>query len=423
MADVIVRKTRKGKRYYARGYIGELDEAGNARRTCKLMLTDREGHAIDSITQARAEAERLEAEAEKRAYRVKNGIPDPKPVAPAAAPLTVNALCDKFLKEYSRPKIQDINMYRRQMRSLMKKHIRPALGAKLATDVTRKDVERLRDQVAAKKSAQTTVHVMNCISRLYRWSIREEIVAGVNPATEIERPTIPKPAIEVYSPEQVGELLDAAEGANDWPRFIAAALGFYCGLRYGECAGLTWPCIDYDGGRVIVARSYRKVPKNGKVQEAPLPPQLAVILKRWQAVCPESAERLVIPIAKKRGKGMRMANPKDLNIRELLDAAKDKEHPFHALRHSLGSELDRQGATPAEIRDHGRWSSLEMVNRYVHSAPERLKANAAKLNAVRKPIAGVASIDEARQRRSLDTGADTEIHAPLDTNAESAKVS
>src|SRR5262245_8168087 len=134
MADVIKRKTKKGVRYYARGFI-ELNPDGTVRRTCKLILVNGEGVPITNMALANAEAERLEDEAEKRSYRIKNNIPEPKPPEPAKAPLTLAQLIDKFLKEYQGERVKDRDDYIQDARSLLGKHVKPALGRWPAAEI------------------------------------------------------------------------------------------------------------------------------------------------------------------------------------------------------------------------------------------------------------------------------------------------
>src|SRR5438552_2933291 len=126
MIDVLKRKTRRGWRYYVRGMLA-MDGSGNLHRTSKLVLTDGAGNPICDRGQAYAEGERLEKEAEARGYRIRQGIPDPKPQEPTAKPLTISELADKFLTEYARPKIKDLAQYRRDAKCILKQHIRPAL--------------------------------------------------------------------------------------------------------------------------------------------------------------------------------------------------------------------------------------------------------------------------------------------------------
>src|SRR5205814_126546 len=108
---------------------------------------------------------------EAKADRVRKGLPEPVPAAAATKPLTVGELADKFLAEYNRPKIKDIETYRRDARWVLGRYIRPALGTKNAHQVTRKDIEQLRESITASgKSPQTCVHVLKCLSRMYRWA-------------------------------------------------------------------------------------------------------------------------------------------------------------------------------------------------------------------------------------------------------------
>src|SRR5207244_1076646 len=97
----------------------ELDTSGKPRRTSKLLVVDGEGQPVTSRAQALAEAERLEKETEARAERIRRGLPEPLPPAPAIEPLTVDQLCDRFLRDYSRRRIKDLVSYRIFARTIM----------------------------------------------------------------------------------------------------------------------------------------------------------------------------------------------------------------------------------------------------------------------------------------------------------------
>ncbi len=86
-----------------------------------------------------------------------------------------------------------------------------------------------------------------CLSDAVRWG-----VLARNPADLVDRPSAPRPAIQVWSPDQVRTFL--ASSSNDrlaplW-RLIATT-----GLRRGEALGLRWGDVDAIGSRITVQQS------------------------------------------------------------------------------------------------------------------------------------------------------------------------
>jgi len=422
MAYVFRRKTRKGWRYYAEGLL-EVDAQGELRRNSKLLLTDGDGHAIESMAQARDGGARLEREAEARADRIRKGLPEPKPPAPAPVALTVNQVADRFLAEYSRPRIKDLEKYRAFARSKFTHYILPALGQKLASDVTRKDVERLRDDILSKRSKQTVVHVLKVISRMYRWARKEGIITCENPTAEVERPSVQLGKPDYYTAGELEKMLATAETMGIGYLKPAVALGAYLGLRLGEICGLRWIDCDLERGLITVARSWATTTKNEEVKTVPANPELVVMLRQWREKCPATKDGLVIAMPRARGKGARAVNPHDMRkVKDLLVAAgvHVPQHYNHALRHAFATLLAAEGTHPVELRELGRWKSMSQVERYAHAMPARLSAQVARLSFAPKLPADIASMDQARRQQMADDH--TRHHMEADTATDDAGV-
>lgn len=72
-----------------------------------------------------------------------------------------------------------------------------------------------------------------------------------NPADHIELPAGARIPARVWTPEQVGQFLDACVRDQLGPLFHVIA---YCGLRRGEACGLLWTDVDLETGVLRVAR-------------------------------------------------------------------------------------------------------------------------------------------------------------------------
>ena len=88
-----------------------------------------------------AEARRMLVQIEARIARGEVGI-----VEKTAAP-TVEALVARFLTEYRRPRIKDVDRYRMFAQAALRR-VLPVLGDRRADAVTAADVARLRDGLA-----------------------------------------------------------------------------------------------------------------------------------------------------------------------------------------------------------------------------------------------------------------------------------
>lgn len=167
-----------------------------------------------------------------------------------------------------------------------------------------------------------------------------------SPAEMAELPRRPPPPqrARAMTPEEVGRLLDAAQGTRYYPMvFLALALG----LRRGELLGLRWEDVDWARDELHVRRAVVAVdgkPVVGGLKTAssqrvlPLLPEVRTLLLEWRAhlrdagldggfIFPSSAGPEV-PIA-----------PRTLDRawRSLLQRAGLPHYRFHDLRHTFAT--------------------------------------------------------------------------------------
>jgi integrase len=293
------------------------------------------------------------------------------------------SLAEQFLADYAPPRLKDLEEYRRQATSILRRHVLPALGEMPVMSVRRRDVEAMRDRVLrAGRSKQTAVHVMNLASRLLKWAVGQELVGPVDPFAGVDRPSLAHTeSVDFLDAAEVPRLLAHAE--EHGPPLVYSMIGtcIYAGLRRGELAGLRWRDIDFAAGRLTVARSYRRLPKGGKIRHLGLHPELARVLRQWRERCPETPEGLVFPIPGKGG--YRMLNRAELlGLPELLREARchTPDKPWHALRHTFAAHAVMAGVSLYTVKELLGHASIEMTQRYAHLAPDYLGREVARLN-------------------------------------------
>ena len=103
-----------------------------------------------------------------------------------------------------------------------------------------------------------------------------------NPVASLERPRLPKRAgIDVYSREEVMQLVRTAESEQDAAIFLTAA---FTGLRQGELLGLRWGAVDFGADLIRVTQSYTHgrvdTPKSGHGRAVPMMFDVAEVLAR-----------------------------------------------------------------------------------------------------------------------------------------------
>ena len=144
---------------------------------------------------------------------------------------------------------------------------------------------RLKDKVAP-KTASVDIKTLNAaFNRAERYSVILK-----NPVTAVELPKVESSERDIFTPEQVAQLLNTAGYKSEW--FTLILLGYFTGQRLGDCATLEWKNVNMQK-RVI----YFKQIKTGKNVQVPMSDDLNEHLQFLtefidsKFVCPELAER------------------------------------------------------------------------------------------------------------------------------------
>jgi integrase len=86
-----------------------------------------------------------------------------------------------------------------------------------------------------------------------------------NPAANATPPRVPKNELSPPNPDQVGELLRAANELDaEFGRFVHVAAT--TGARRGELCALRWNCIDFELKTLSIGRSFAEV-KGGLIEK------------------------------------------------------------------------------------------------------------------------------------------------------------
>ena len=328
----------------------------------------RKQRASHQPTQALARRYLLEIEG--RIARGLIGIPEPAPPPP-----TVAELVERFLTEYSRAKIKDLDKYRVYARTALRRAL-PLLGAMRADAVTAADVDRLRHALGKVCAAGSVRVTLDFLHTVYSWAQRAAIL-DLNPLRGVEKPASGA-SIDFLTQAEVQALLSWTErraatgGLPEHLQHACICTALHTGLRRGELFGLRWLDVDLQARRLTVARSYRGTPKSGKTRHLRLPDALIPTLNAWMRDCPRTGEGLVFPIVS--GKP-RMGGDFDLLGLPTLfrDAGcRPLARPWHALRHTFASHFIMAGGNILSLQRILGHSDIKMTLVYAHLAPDFL---------------------------------------------------
>lgn len=281
---------------------------------------------------------------------------------------TVADLVARFVTEYQRPRIKDVESYRAERRSVLQR-VLPALGKLRTALVTNADIVKLRDALSLRYAPGTVRNVLGVISVMFNWAIKRDL-APHNPCRGVERP-IADQSLDFLSRGEVRRLLDASAAASRL-QHVAVALAVHTGLRKGELFGLRWIDLDLETRRLTVARSFNTTPKSGKPRHIRLPVELLPLLRQWRDECPPSPDGLVLP------RGLtesRMANPDAMcGLPRLMQQAgiRKLRHPWHALRHTFASHFVMSGGSILALSKILGHADVKVSMIYAHLAPDFL---------------------------------------------------
>lgn len=234
-------------------------------------------------------------------------------------------------------------------------------------------IEHLRGFVAAKfddAKAASIARKISCLRTFFNYLVKKRLVKH-NPAELLSTPKVRTPLKNYLSVDEVFTLLDGArpEGPLGHRDMAMWEIGYGCGLRISEIAGLDLRDVDLDEGWV------RTVGKGDKERQVPLGRKAEQALKRYLSVrgellTPETPDGAVF--LNHRGGRLTTRSIRRLFKQHLIKAGLDASITPHGLRHSFATHLLDSGADLRGIQELLGHSSLSTTQRYTHVSIERL---------------------------------------------------
>jgi integrase len=263
---------------------------------------------------------------------------------------TVGELIDAYLVKYARPHKKSAAQDER----MLNKDVRPVLGDRKLSSVSRRDLIAILDDVAARAPVSGN-RLQQVVRKMFRWAVRQGLVEH-SPATEIDPPGGPEvPRDRALSDDEIVEVWRAA-GKLEAPYRRFVQLLMILGQRRGEVAGMRWDELSDDRALWTIGRARMK---GGLPHEVPLPAMARAVLLSL----PESAEgRPQSPhiFESRRREGQPIGAFQE--IKEALD-----RHILEARREAL----QLAGGDPAEVQPMTHWT--------LHDLRRTMRSNLSKL--------------------------------------------
>ena len=163
---------------------------------------------------------------------------------------TLNEFLDRWLELCAKPRLRAKSF--RDYEGLLRRYVRPALGARALATVFALDIQALyREMLDRHLSARSIRYTHAVLRSALKQAVHWNLVLG-NPADAVDLPRRHRSVVAVLSLQQTRTFVKAIAG-HAYDGLLALALT--TGMRPSEYLALSWNDIDLDRGTVSVSRS------------------------------------------------------------------------------------------------------------------------------------------------------------------------
>ena len=287
----------------------------------------------------------------------------------------------------------------RGYRSILDKHLNPVFGRTPINEITRSHVKAF---IARKIKDGMTVsrikRVKASLSGIFTHAFEDGLVQA-NPAAKLDRLLSSKDRrrrkkIDPYTAEELAIFLDAIK--NHFPEHYTLFLTLArTGVRLGECLGLQWGDIDFQGEFINIERGWVDgkitTPKNGEPRRVDATPQLLCVLKALRQHRKEQTLRKgwgEVPewvFINEAGAPLDAGNLRGRVHYKACEKAQLRRVRIHDIRHSYATIRISRGHNIADVSRQLGHSSIKItVDTYYHWMPSQNIGEVAELDEVER---------------------------------------
>lgn len=273
--------------------------------------------------------------------------------------------------------------------SRYKNHIKPALGDRKITNIEKREIVKLQDNLSKTQKASSANAIMVQLKSILNDAVRDDIIAR-NPAEGIKMlKDVGKTAAETchraLTEEEQKIFMDEAK--KEWLYQLIAFL-ICTGMRVGEATALTWQDIDYKNNVVHITKTVSRTvegkytlgtPKNkSSIRNIPMNENIKIILKS-QKEKQTLVHGNIMAITQNVFENVYGGNVFNASVNKAivhtLERIKQQgtliEHfSAHALRDTFATRYIEQGGSPQVLKTILGHSSLAMtMDLYSHVLP------------------------------------------------------
>lgn len=268
---------------------------------------------------------------------------------------------------------------------LIRNHVRPALGHRQIATIRHSDVRRLVTTMQARGLSSSTIRATHALVYGSLEAAANDRLIARNPATGVDLPRSEPKEMRILDHDGITALTDVV-GERYSPTVLLAA---YCGLRFGEVAGLRVEDLNLLGRTVNISASLNELsgdlilgpPKTARSRRRLALPRFVVThLAQYIEQCPPGRDGFLLTGPD--GGGLRRSNFRKRVWLPAVAATVGQPCTFHDLRHTHATLLIREGLHPKVIQSRmGHTSIRTTLDTYGHLFPGLDEAAADALDA------------------------------------------
>lgn len=217
----------------------------------------------------------------------------------------------------------------------------------------------------------------------------------VNPTTGVILPKAEKQTLKTMEDTDVAAFLKEIKG-NPYENILFVTA--FTGLREGEVLGLTWDCVDFEKGQLLINKQHNRAKgetefhfsplKNSKIRTLTVADEVLNVLRRQQKL--QTLWQYVAGDAWENDKNLvfttelgRYVNNKTLymNYKRIMRKLGLSELRFHDLRHAYAVNSLRAGDDIKTVQENlGHSTASFTLSTYAHATPGMKKESANRMN-------------------------------------------
>lgn len=307
--------------------------------------------------------------------------------------MTVSEWLDIWLKEYTlniRPATKAA--YEQHVRV----HLKPALGRIQLSKLLPHQIQQNYNDLLRKRGLSPK-SIKNVHGILHRALEQAKLMGYLktNPATSVVLPKAEKAVLKTMEDTDVARFL---QEIKDDPYENVLFVTAFTGLREGEVLGLTWDCVDFEKGQLLINKQHSRAKgekefhfsplKNSKIRTITVAQEVLNVLEkqrkqqeRWQAILSDkwdNQKNLVFTT-----EFGRYINNKTLymNYKRIMRKLGFPQLRFHDLRHTYAVNSLRAGDDIKTVQENlGHATASFTLGTYAHATPGMKRESASRMN-------------------------------------------